>query len=221
MSFSKNEILIYHHHPLAERANWSIALHCKGASMVDRMGHGFAEDVGQLWLVVGSCFHFFSSYDCSNLIFGQTVHPLDHTKSPGGSSGGDCALIKSGGSLLGIGTDVGGSIRIPAAFCGICGFKTTGNRIRYCALLGIFLNKMLGISYSGRNPINDVALMRPFVWFFFSTVKRELYPASMDRNQVGYIICLNRVGCQVEYRTLHCTCFLGWNSLCGSLCGYS
>ncbi|KAJ6659480.1 hypothetical protein lerEdw1_018714 [Lerista edwardsae] len=69
------------------------------------------------------------NFDCSNLIFGQTVHPLDHTKSPGGSSGGDCALIKSGGSILGIGSDVGGSIRIPAAFCGICGFKTTGNRI--------------------------------------------------------------------------------------------
>ncbi|KAH0618656.1 hypothetical protein JD844_018053 [Phrynosoma platyrhinos] len=69
------------------------------------------------------------SYDCSNLIFGQTVHPLDHTKTPGGSSGGEGALIKSGGSILGIGTDIGGSIRIPAGFCGICGFKTTGNRI--------------------------------------------------------------------------------------------
>ncbi|XP_066479884.1 vitamin D3 hydroxylase-associated protein-like [Tiliqua scincoides] len=69
------------------------------------------------------------NFDCSNLIFGQTVHPLDHTKSPGGSSGGDAALVKSGGSILGIGTDVGGSIRIPAAFCGICGFKTTGNRL--------------------------------------------------------------------------------------------
>ncbi|XP_054836431.1 fatty-acid amide hydrolase 1-like [Eublepharis macularius] len=69
------------------------------------------------------------NYDCSNLMFGQTVHPMDHTKTPGGSSGGEGALIKSGGSILGIGTDVGGSLRIPAAFCGICGFKATGNRI--------------------------------------------------------------------------------------------
>nr|XP_056700762.1 fatty-acid amide hydrolase 1-like [Euleptes europaea] len=69
------------------------------------------------------------NYDCSNLIFGQTVHPMDHTKTPGGSSGGEGALIKSGGSILGIGTDVGGSIRIPSAFCGICGFKATANRI--------------------------------------------------------------------------------------------
>ncbi|XP_060087748.1 fatty-acid amide hydrolase 1-like [Heteronotia binoei] len=69
------------------------------------------------------------NYDCSNLIFGQTMHPMDHTKTPGGSSGGEGALIKSGGSILGIGTDIGGSTRIPAAFCGICGFKTTSNRI--------------------------------------------------------------------------------------------
>ncbi|XP_039175803.1 fatty-acid amide hydrolase 1-like isoform X1 [Crotalus tigris] len=69
------------------------------------------------------------SYDCSNPIFGPTVHPLDHTKSPGGSSGGEGSLIKSGGSILGIGTDIGGSIRIPSGFCGICGLKTTSNRI--------------------------------------------------------------------------------------------
>lgn len=70
------------------------------------------------------------SYDCSNPIFGSTVHPLDPTKSPGGSSGGEGALIKNGGSILGIGTDIAGSIRIPSAFCGICGLKTTSNRIR-------------------------------------------------------------------------------------------
>ncbi|XP_067423896.1 vitamin D3 hydroxylase-associated protein-like isoform X2 [Emydura macquarii macquarii] len=69
------------------------------------------------------------SYDCSNLIFGQTVNPLDHTKTPGGSSGGEGALISSGGSILGIGTDVGGSLRIPAAFCGICTLKSTGGRL--------------------------------------------------------------------------------------------
>lgn len=53
------------------------------------------------------------------------------SKSPGGSSGGEGALIAAGGSLLGLGTDIGGSIRFPSAFCGICGIKPTGNRIRY------------------------------------------------------------------------------------------
>ncbi|CAI5777245.1 Hypothetical predicted protein [Podarcis lilfordi] len=69
------------------------------------------------------------NYDCSNLIFGQTINPLNHKKSPGGSSGGEGALIAGGGSLLGFGTDVAGSIRLPSSFCGLCGLKPTGNRL--------------------------------------------------------------------------------------------
>ncbi|NWX39612.1 FAAH1 hydrolase, partial [Steatornis caripensis] len=69
------------------------------------------------------------SYDCKNLIFGQTFNPLLYTRSPGGSSGGEGALVGGGGSILGFGTDLGGSLRFPAAFCGICTLKPTGNRL--------------------------------------------------------------------------------------------
>nr|XP_013798991.1 PREDICTED: fatty-acid amide hydrolase 1-like [Apteryx mantelli mantelli] len=69
------------------------------------------------------------SYDCENLIFGQTFNPLLYTRTPGGSSGGEGALIAAGGSILGFGTDLGGSLRLPAAFCGICALKPTGNRL--------------------------------------------------------------------------------------------
>ena len=69
------------------------------------------------------------SYGCSNPIFGATVNPYNPSRVPGGSSGGEAALISTGGSLIGIGTDIGGSIRVPAAFCGVCGFKPTGGRI--------------------------------------------------------------------------------------------
>ncbi|KAL4000448.1 NACHT, LRR and PYD domains-containing protein 1 [Sarotherodon galilaeus] len=69
------------------------------------------------------------SYDCSNPIYGQTVNPHNPQKTPGGSSGGEAALIGGGGSLLGIGTDLGGSIRLPSSFCGICGFKPTAQRL--------------------------------------------------------------------------------------------
>ncbi|XP_051802957.1 vitamin D3 hydroxylase-associated protein-like isoform X4 [Acanthochromis polyacanthus] len=69
------------------------------------------------------------SYDCSNPIYGQTVNPHNLQKTSGGSSGGEGALIGGGGSLLGIGTDVAGSIRIPASFCGICGLKPTAGRL--------------------------------------------------------------------------------------------
>ncbi|NXA31427.1 FAAH1 hydrolase, partial [Eudromia elegans] len=69
------------------------------------------------------------SYDCSNVIFGQTLNPTLYTRTSGGSSGGEGALIGGGGSILGFGTDLGGSLRLPAAFCGICALKPTGNRL--------------------------------------------------------------------------------------------
>ncbi|XP_060776108.1 fatty-acid amide hydrolase 1 isoform X2 [Neoarius graeffei] len=69
------------------------------------------------------------NYECSNPIYGRTVNPCNLEKTSGGSSGGEGALIAGGGSILGLGTDIGGSIRIPAAFCGICGLKPTNNRI--------------------------------------------------------------------------------------------
>ncbi|XP_051567353.1 vitamin D3 hydroxylase-associated protein-like isoform X2 [Myxocyprinus asiaticus] len=69
------------------------------------------------------------NYDCSNPIYGQSRNPFNLQKTCGGSSGGEGALIGGGGSILGLGTDIGGSIRIPSAFCGICGFKPTSNRI--------------------------------------------------------------------------------------------
>lgn len=54
---------------------------------------------------------------------GETLHPTHADRTPGGSSGGEAAAIASGGSPLGLGTDMGGSIRIPAHFCGVFGLK--------------------------------------------------------------------------------------------------
>jgi len=69
------------------------------------------------------------SYSCSNPVYGNTANPHDHTRTPGGSSGGEAALIGAGGSILGIGSDVGGSLRIPAHFSGVCGLKPSLGRI--------------------------------------------------------------------------------------------
>jgi amidase len=55
-----------------------------------------------------------------NNIFGTTKNPCNLSLSVGGSSGGEAALIAAKGSILGSGTDGGGSLRFPAAFCGLC-----------------------------------------------------------------------------------------------------
>ena len=61
-----------------------------------------------------------------NGVYGRTRNPWDTRMTSGGSSGGEGALVASGASPFGIGSDVGGSIRIPAAFCGTVGHKPTG-----------------------------------------------------------------------------------------------
>ncbi|WAH37772.1 amidase [Alicyclobacillus dauci] len=65
------------------------------------------------------------THETDNVLFGRTSHPLDPTRTPGGSSGGEAALIASYGSAWGIGSDLGGSIRLPAHLCGICGIRPT------------------------------------------------------------------------------------------------
>ena len=69
------------------------------------------------------------SFGCSNPVYGETVNPHDRTRTPGGSSGGEAALIAAGGSVLGLGSDVGGSVRVPAHFSGVCGLKPTTGRL--------------------------------------------------------------------------------------------
>jgi len=69
------------------------------------------------------------AFESSNLLFGQTNNPYDPTRTSGGSSGGEAALLAACGSALGLGSDAAGSVRLPAAFCGIAGIKPTSGRL--------------------------------------------------------------------------------------------
>jgi amidase len=69
------------------------------------------------------------SFESDNLVFGRTNNPYDLTRSPGGSSGGEAALLAACGSPLGLGSDALGSVRVPAAFCGIASIKPTSGRL--------------------------------------------------------------------------------------------
>lgn len=69
------------------------------------------------------------AFETDNLLFGRTNNPYDLSRTPGGSSGGEAALIASCGSPFGLGSDCAGSVRVPAAFCGIASIKPTSGRI--------------------------------------------------------------------------------------------
>lgn len=69
------------------------------------------------------------AWETDNLLYGRTNSPWDLARTPGGSSGGEAAAIAAGMSAGGVGSDGGGSIRVPAHFSGICGLKPTPGRI--------------------------------------------------------------------------------------------
>lgn len=64
-------------------------------------------------------------FECYNPVYGRTNNPYDLGRTCGGSSGGEGALLGAGASPLGLGSDIGGSIRMPASFCGVFGHKPT------------------------------------------------------------------------------------------------
>lgn len=71
------------------------------------------------------------TYDSVNFIWGRADNPWDTKRTTGGSSGGEGGLIAARGSLLGIGADIGGSLRIPAEFCGIYSLKPSVHRLSF------------------------------------------------------------------------------------------
>lgn len=84
--------------------------------------------------------------DSHNNVFGRTLNPRRRNRIAGGSSGGEGALLAMRGSVLGIGTDIAGSIRIPALCCGVVGFKPTVGRIPYAGQMSAARPGMLGIA---------------------------------------------------------------------------
>ena len=68
-------------------------------------------------------------FETDNSVYHQTKNPYDLSRTPGGSSGGEAAIVAAGGSPLGLGTDGGGSIRTPAHFCGIAGIRPGWGRV--------------------------------------------------------------------------------------------
>ncbi|MGO9938093.1 MAG: amidase [Terracidiphilus sp.] len=84
---------------------------------------------GALILGTTNCPEFLMAYETDNLLHGRTSNPWDLTRTPGGSSGGESAAIAAGMSALGLGSDSGGSVRVPAHFTGICSLKPTPGRI--------------------------------------------------------------------------------------------
>src|SRR5581483_770972 len=96
----------------------------RDAPLVSRL-----KQAGAIVLGVTNTPEMLMAWETDNLLYGRTNSPWDLDRTPGGSSGGEAAAIATGMSAAGVGSDGGGSIRVPAHFSGICGLKPTPGRI--------------------------------------------------------------------------------------------
>jgi amidase len=124
--------------PISIKSSISVAgLRCESGTRL-RAGFVAAQDAplvarlraaGAIVLGVTNTPEFLMAWETDNLLHGRTNNPWDLERTPGGSSGGEAAAIAAGMSAGGVGSDGGGSIRVPAHFSGICGLKPTPGRI--------------------------------------------------------------------------------------------
>jgi fatty acid amide hydrolase len=99
-------------------------------------------------------------HECDNPVYGRTNNPWNVERTPGGSSGGEAAIIAVHGSALGLGNDLGGSIRVPAHFCGIHGLKPTSRRLTNSGARANFngLEAMVSAAGPMARSVEDLAL---------------------------------------------------------------
>jgi amidase len=124
--------------PISIKSSLDVAgLRCEAGTRL-QAGHVATEDAplvarlrraGAIMLGVTNTPELLMAWETDNLLYGRTNSPWNLERTAGGSSGGEAAAIAAGMSAGGVGSDGGGSIRVPAHFCGICGLKPTPGRV--------------------------------------------------------------------------------------------
>jgi amidase len=130
--------------PFTAKDNFETADIATAVGVVERAGVVPAVDAtavarlraaGAILLGKTNCPEWGGGIETLNELYGRTNNPCDTARTPGGSSGGECAIIAAGGSPLGLGSDSGGSLRLPAAWCGVATIKPTAHLVPLTGVL--------------------------------------------------------------------------------------
>jgi Asp-tRNA(Asn)/Glu-tRNA(Gln) amidotransferase A subunit family amidase len=138
------------------------------------------------------------AYETNNVLNGRTSNPWDLERTPGGSSGGESAAIAAGCVAAGVGSDGGGSIRVPAHFTGICGLKPTPGRIpgtqHFPACVGPFA--FMGVVGPMARTVGDLKIMLRVMagYDLGDPMSANFVSVASDRRQLRGL----RVGCMTD-----------------------
>ncbi len=106
------------------------------------------------------------AFESDNLVYGRTNNPYDLSRTAGGSSGGESAIISAGGSAIGLGNDGAGSVRTPAGWCGMVGLKPTTGRLPVTGhVTTSYSGYYPGVSSDGpmARTVEDINLVLPII----------------------------------------------------------
>jgi aspartyl-tRNA(Asn)/glutamyl-tRNA(Gln) amidotransferase subunit A len=148
------------------------------------------KDAGAVLLGKTNMHEFAYGVTSNNPHFGPVRNPWDLTRIPGGSSGGSAAAIAAGLCYGSIGTDTGGSIRIPAALCGVVGLKPTWGRISSEGVVP--LSPLLDCTGPLARSVHDVAILTAAIYVRVGREPNFLNPSTLKANPRKFSLGLPR-----------------------------
>lgn len=184
------DVISYSGHPLQAGSKILSGFNSQfNATVVNRL---LKEDA----IIIGrnNCDEFGMGSSNENSAFGPVLNPIDPHRVPGGSSGGSAVAVQTDMCHIAIGSDTGGSVRQPAAFCGVIGFKPTYSRISRYGLVA-YASSFDCIGVFGKS-VEDIALVTEVISGpdeFDSTVSQKpvpKYSKSIDAAQGYRIACI-------------------------------